>query len=143
MLEGGDGPKVMEVNSSPGLEGIEAASGIDIAGAIIRHIEEHQAFPEFDIRERLTLNSGYGVVETTLDAKSAFVGKSIAETNLRELDVSVLVIERPDTVISNPKATRVLEAGDKLLLFGNRATLKSMVPARRRKKKTTKKGGTA
>jgi len=35
------GPLVMEVNSSPGLEGIEAASGKDVAGIIIDHIEKH------------------------------------------------------------------------------------------------------
>ncbi len=33
------GPLVLEVNSSPGLEGIERASGIDVASAIIEHIE--------------------------------------------------------------------------------------------------------
>ena len=35
MLEGEDGPKILEINSSPGLEGIERASGVDVAGAII------------------------------------------------------------------------------------------------------------
>tara|TARA_B100000508_G_C11447216_1_gene272024 strand:- start:808 stop:1608 length:801 start_codon:yes stop_codon:yes gene_type:complete len=34
------GPLVLEVNSSPGLEGIEGATGKDIAGAIIEYIEE-------------------------------------------------------------------------------------------------------
>ena len=34
------GPLVMEVNSTPGLEGIEAASGIDIAGAVVEHLAE-------------------------------------------------------------------------------------------------------
>jgi ribosomal protein S6--L-glutamate ligase len=37
MLETRDGPKVMEVNSSPGFEGLERATGVDIAGAIIEH----------------------------------------------------------------------------------------------------------
>mgnify|MGYP003296133507 CR=1 FL=1 len=32
------GPLVLEVNSSPGLEGIEAATGVDIAGRIIDHV---------------------------------------------------------------------------------------------------------
>ena len=32
------GPLVLEVNSSPGLEGIEAATGIDIAGRIVDHV---------------------------------------------------------------------------------------------------------
>ncbi|MDH5393648.1 MAG: 30S ribosomal protein S6--L-glutamate ligase [Gammaproteobacteria bacterium] len=35
------GPLVMEVNSSPGLEGIEIATGKDIAGMIIEHIEKN------------------------------------------------------------------------------------------------------
>jgi ribosomal protein S6--L-glutamate ligase len=39
MLQSDRGPLVIEVNSSPGLEGIEAATGKDIAGEIVRFIE--------------------------------------------------------------------------------------------------------
>jgi ribosomal protein S6--L-glutamate ligase len=39
LLESNDGPMVMEVNSSPGLEGIEKATGEDVGGAVIEHIE--------------------------------------------------------------------------------------------------------
>lgn len=39
MLRSNHGPVVMEVNSSPGLEGIEKATGVDIAGKIIDFIE--------------------------------------------------------------------------------------------------------
>ncbi len=38
MLRSHRGPLVLEVNSSPGLEGIEAASGVDVAGAVIDYI---------------------------------------------------------------------------------------------------------
>lgn len=41
MLRSAHGPVVMEVNSSPGLEGIETATGVDVALAIIRFIERH------------------------------------------------------------------------------------------------------
>ena len=41
LLRSNDGPVVMEVNSSPGLEGIEGASGKDIAGMIIEFIEKN------------------------------------------------------------------------------------------------------
>jgi len=41
MLRSNHGPVVMEVNSSPGLEGVEKATGIDIAGKIIEFIEKH------------------------------------------------------------------------------------------------------
>lgn len=41
LLRSDRGPLVMEVNSSPGLEGIETASGKDVAGIIIDHIEKN------------------------------------------------------------------------------------------------------
>ncbi len=41
MLQSTSGPKIMEVNSSPGLEGIEKATGIDVASKIIEFIEEN------------------------------------------------------------------------------------------------------
>ena len=41
LLRSNDGPKVLEVNSSPGLEGIEKATGKNIAGLIYDHIETY------------------------------------------------------------------------------------------------------
>lgn len=42
MLRSNHGPVVMEVNSSPGLEGIEAASGKDVASSVIEFIERQK-----------------------------------------------------------------------------------------------------
>ena len=41
LLQSARGPLILEVNSSPGLEGIETATGSDIAGKIIHYIERH------------------------------------------------------------------------------------------------------
>ncbi len=41
MLQSSRGPLILEVNSSPGLEGIEAATGKDIATKIIKYIERN------------------------------------------------------------------------------------------------------
>ena len=41
MLRSKRGPLVLEVNSSPGIEGMEQATGIDVAGAMIAYLEEH------------------------------------------------------------------------------------------------------
>jgi ribosomal protein S6--L-glutamate ligase len=41
MLQSNRGPLILEVNSSPGLEGIEKGTGIDIAGKIIQFVEEN------------------------------------------------------------------------------------------------------
>lgn len=43
IVETREGPKILEINSSPGLEGIERASGVDVAGAIIDHAEKFVA----------------------------------------------------------------------------------------------------
>lgn len=41
LLRSDRGPLVLEVNSSPGLEGIEGATGVDVAAEIIEFIEHH------------------------------------------------------------------------------------------------------
>jgi ribosomal protein S6--L-glutamate ligase len=44
LIESDEGPMVMEVNSSPGLEGIQKATAVDVAGAILEHLE-HEIKP--------------------------------------------------------------------------------------------------
>ncbi len=137
MLEGKDGPKLMEINSSPGLEGIEGATGIDVAGAIVELIEEEVLFPEIDIRQRLTLQSGYGVLEVPVDDQSDLANKQINATGLRDRDVVILSIHRGPIAIPNPKGSREILAGDVLLCFGKTLTLKGLAPRgpkRRRKR---------
>jgi len=41
ILRSNHGPVVIEINSSPGLEGIEAATAIDVAGKLIEYIEKY------------------------------------------------------------------------------------------------------
>ncbi|WP_106478637.1 30S ribosomal protein S6--L-glutamate ligase [Phytohalomonas tamaricis] len=43
LLRSNHGPVIMEVNSSPGLQGIETSTGKDVAGLIIEHLEKHAA----------------------------------------------------------------------------------------------------
>ncbi|MDQ8184377.1 30S ribosomal protein S6--L-glutamate ligase [Pelagicoccus sp. SDUM812002] len=141
MLEGKDGPVIMEVNSSPGLEGIEGATGVDIAGEIVKFMEEQIRFGNFDIRERLSLTKGYAVTEFAVEPNSEIAGKTIIESGLRERDVVVMRLVRGQDHIANPKGTRVIEAGDHLLCYGLRAALQGFLPAfakaKRRKKKST------
>ena len=46
ILESNDGPKILEVNASPGLEGIEAATGVDVASEIVKFLEENILIPQ-------------------------------------------------------------------------------------------------
>jgi ribosomal protein S6--L-glutamate ligase len=130
MIETADGPQILEVNSSPGLEGIETATGIDVADAIVEHLEEQVQFPEVDIRQRLTLKSGYGVAEFVIVPGSELAGKTLRESCLRDRDVQVLSITRGSVILPNPRGDSELCPGDVLLCFGKHITLKGLIPAR-------------
>ncbi|HET7523226.1 MAG TPA: RimK family alpha-L-glutamate ligase [Acidimicrobiales bacterium] len=138
MLEGNDGPLVLEVNSSPGLQGIETATNLDVAGAIIDHVANQVAFPEIDVRQRLTVSTGYGVAELVVHAGSDLVGKPLRESGLGDRDITVLTLHRGTTVLPNPRPGQVLEAEDRLLCFGKLDEMRSMVPERRRRAKVRK-----
>jgi len=133
MLEGHDGPQVMEVNSSPGLEGIETCTKLDIAGAIIDYMAARIDFPEIDLRQRLSVSQGYGVAEIHVPARSEYVGKTIAESGLRTKDINALTLNRGTTVIPNPRADRQLEPGDRLLCFGKLEFMRELIPPRARR----------
>lgn len=138
MLEGADGPLVMEVNSSPGLEGIETATELDVAGAIIDYIANQVDFPDLDIRQRLSVSTGYGVSELHVREGAPLVGQTIEASGLRDKDIVVLTLTRGTTVIPNPRVSRVLEAEDRLLCFGKLEAMRDLVPDRRRRKARSK-----
>ncbi|MDC0262299.1 RimK family alpha-L-glutamate ligase [Planctomycetaceae bacterium] len=135
LLEGKDGPLIMEVNSSPGLEVIERCTQLDVAGSIVDYMAAQVNFPEIDLRQRLTVSQGYGVTEIYVPEGSDYVGKTISESGLRDNDINVLTLYRGAKVIPNPRSERVLEAGDRLLAFGKLESMKELVPAKTRRKR--------
>ncbi len=139
MLEGTDGPQIMEVNSSPGLEGIEGATGVDVAGAIINYVEDEVHFPEVDVRQRLTVAKGFGISELPVPERSELVAKTLANSGLREQDIVVLMVRRGATVIPLPTSSTRIEQEDRLLCFGKLEAMKSFLPKRRtrRSKRST------
>jgi len=128
LLESKSGPQIIEVNSSPGLEGIEKCTQLDIAGSIIDYIANQINFPEIDLRQRLTVSRGYGVAEISIPEGSAYVGKSLSGSQLREKDIIVLSLYRGTNVIPNPRSQRILEAGDRLLCFGKLELMRDLIP---------------
>ena len=138
LLESNDGPQIMEVNSSPGLEGIEGCTQLDIAGSIIDYIAAQVNFPDLDLRQRLTVSSGYGVAELQIHKSSGYIGKTITESGLREKDINVLTLHRGTVVIPNPKASRVLEPEDRLLCFGKLELMRDLIPEKTKRKRRQK-----
>ncbi len=134
MLESDDGPLVMEVNSSPGLEGIETATDLDIAGVIIDYIANQVAFPELDVRQRLTVSASYGVAELAIHDGAELLAGGATVGALREEDITVLTLNRGTMVIPNPRDGQSLEVDDRLLCFGRLDAMRNLVPARRRRR---------
>ncbi len=138
MLESKDGPQVMEVNSSPGLEGIEGCTQLDVAGAVVDYIAAQVDFPELDLRQRLTVSRGYGVTELNIPDGSEYVGKTIGESGLRDRDINVLTLYRGTAVVPNPRSDRRLEPGDRLLCFGKLESMRDLIPAKVRRRRRPK-----
>ncbi len=134
MLESDDGPLVMEVNSSPGFEGIESATDLDVAGAVVDYVANQVGFPELDIRQRLSVSASYGVAELELHEGSDLLKNRFTVGSLREDDITVLTLTKGTTVVPNPKDARLLEDGDRVLCFGHLETMRNLVPERKRRR---------
>lgn len=138
MLEGKDGPVIMEVNSSPGLEGIEGATSLDIAGEIVQFTEEQIKFGNFNVRERLSLTKGYTVTEFNVAPNAPIIGETLESSGLRERDIVVLRLTRGGEHIANPRRDRVIMEGDSLLCYGSQIALSTFLPERMTRKKRRK-----
>ncbi len=128
ILESNDGPKVMEVNASPGLEGIETTTGVDIAGEIIQYLEEQCEFPDIDLRERLSVSKGFKVVEIPVSKNSELANQTIEQASLKEKGITVLTVVRNDITIPTPDDHFKLCVGDSILCFGKTLALKALMP---------------
>lgn len=142
MLESNSGAQVLEINSSPGLEGIEKATGLDIANEIIQDIEENVLFPEVDLKQRLRLAGGYGIAEFPVANMPSVENKTLHDAPFSDHNIHVMSIMRGDRVIPNPTSSEVVETGDVLLCYGELYELRKFSSAgntkRKRKKKAAK-----
>jgi ribosomal protein S6--L-glutamate ligase len=95
-------------------------------------------FPEIDLRQRLTVSRGYGVTEIYIPEGSDHVGKALQDSDLLAKDLTVLSLHRHGKVIPNPKLTRILEHGDRLLCFGKLEEMRDLVPPKEQKRRRPK-----
>lgn len=126
LIESDDGPLVLEVNSSPGLEGIESATGIDVASAIVEHLEAQIEFPEIDLRQRLGAASTHVTAELVVGPDSGWEQRVLASLELTSCDVLVLTVTRGARVVPTPRPDFQLLRGDRLLCFGPGEALRSL-----------------
>ncbi len=67
MLPSSRGPLIMEVNSSPGLQGIETSTGIDVAGRIIEYLELQYGKKQKRKKKKASPDEAASSVETYQD----------------------------------------------------------------------------
>ena len=61
--EAGARVKLRRVRDTQNLRRLEQATGLDVAGAIVDFIASQVAFPELDVRQKLSVSTAYGVAE--------------------------------------------------------------------------------
>ena len=118
LLEGNNGPLVLEVNSSPGLEGIEKASGINVAGEIIDYVMSEAAFSEVDLDQLLRTVPGSGVISLQLRNHPSMVGKKISDLFIYDNDVPLIALSRDSNLMWNPRLETQLRYDDVVICYG-------------------------
>ena len=132
LLESNHGPLVLEVNSSPGLEGIEKASGVNVAGEIIDYVMSETAFSEVDLDQLLrTVIPGSGVLSLQLRNHPMMVGNKIADLFKSSHEIPVFALSRENKLIWNPESEIQLRYDDVIICYGElsqlRASLKNAI----------------
>jgi len=125
LLEGNDGPLVLEVNSSPGLEGIEKASGVNVAGAIIDYVMSESDFSEVNVDQLLRTIPGQGVLSVHLRNHPHLIGSPISE--IFKEDIPVFALSRAGDLIWNPEPEMQLRFRDSLICYGDLAQLRTNI----------------
>ncbi|MEC7483999.1 MAG: 30S ribosomal protein S6--L-glutamate ligase, partial [Candidatus Thermoplasmatota archaeon] len=131
LLESEDGPLVLEVNSSPGLEGIEKASGVNVAGEIIDFVINDAVFTEVELDKLLRTVPGEGVLSIQLLHHPNLIGHSIDEIFANSEQPPVYALSRGVKMMWNPEPSVQLRYDDVLICYGEleslRATLRKAV----------------
>lgn len=125
LLEGNDGPLVLEVNSSPGLEGIEKASGVNVAGAIIDYVISESDFSEVNVDQLLKTIPGQGVLSVHLRNHPHLIGSPIGE--IFKVELPVFALSRAGDLIWNPDPEVQLRFGDSLICYGDLEQLRANI----------------
>jgi hypothetical protein len=90
-------------------------------------------FKPVSFEELLMLAGGYGVSKIDVSSGNPLVDKTLAQSDLRKSDITVLAIVRNEETIPNPSAATKILAGDELISFGQLENIrKRCVPKKER-----------
>jgi len=125
LLESDQGPLVLEVNSSPGLEGIEKASGVNVAGEIIDHVTSEASFSKVDLDQLMRTVPGQGMVSLQIRNHPDLVGERLCDLFKTSGHVPVFALSRDNSLLWNPDSELQLRYADVLICYGELTELRS------------------
>jgi len=98
-----------------------------------RKILKKELFKPVSFEELLLLAGGYGVSKIDVSSGSPLIDRTLAESDLRKNDITVLAIVRNEETIPNPPAGTKILAGDELISFGQLENIrKRCIPKKER-----------
>jgi hypothetical protein len=92
-----------------------------------RKIIKQELLKPVSFEELLMLTGGYGISRIEVCEGNPIIDKTLAESDLRKNDITVLAIIRGEETIPNPSANRKILKGDGLISFGKLERLRSQV----------------
>ncbi len=92
-----------------------------------RKIIKKEIFKRVSFEELLLATGGYGVSRVAVSAGSPVLNKTLAESDLRKYDITVLAIVRDEQTIPNPAADTEIFLGDELLCFGKLGNIRNKI----------------
>ncbi|UCG56335.1 MAG: hypothetical protein JSU70_15900 [Phycisphaerales bacterium] len=102
-----------------------------LSGRLTRYLRKRivrkDIFARVSFEELLLTTGGYGVSKVAVLAGSPIANKTLADSQLRARDVTVLAIVRENHTTPNPPATTMITLGDELICFGKLETIRNQV----------------
>ena len=102
-----------------------------ISGKLTRYLRKkiikQDILKPVSFEELLQLTGGYGISRIEVTEKSPYINKTLAESDLRKHDITVLAIIREGVTMPNPTANRKILKGDGLISFGKRENIRNEV----------------
>ena len=127
LLESNRGPLLLEVNSSPGLEGIEKATGVNVAGHIMSHIVESHAFSSVDLDQLLASKEGHGTLSLKVRRYPELVGRRLGDLMALDEEGMIAAVSRAGAHIWQPDNDIVLREADEIIFYGSLEVLRQRI----------------
>jgi len=98
-----------------------------ITNFLRRRIIRREIFRKVTFEELLLSTGGYGVTKIEIRQGSPVLDKTLLESNIRGLDITILAIIRGEKTMANPSANERIELGDELLCFGKLGSIREQL----------------